>query len=68
MMVGDPDMIAASFGRCAEAGMGGIALHMLNYVDEFPLFRDEVLPRLERMGLRQPADAAVQAPGNVSTR
>jgi dimethylsulfone monooxygenase len=28
---------------------------MVNYADEFPYFRDEVLPRLERLGLRKPA-------------
>lgn len=54
IMVGDPDMIAADLARCAESGMDGIAMHLINYVDEFPLFRDEVLPRLERLGLREP--------------
>jgi len=26
----------------------------VNYVDEFPILRDEILPRMERLGLRQP--------------
>jgi FMNH2-dependent dimethyl sulfone monooxygenase len=30
-----------------------VAFSMINYLDEFPYFRDEVLPRLERMGLRE---------------
>jgi hypothetical protein len=25
---------------------------MINYLNELPLFRDEVLPRLERLGVR----------------
>ena len=32
--------------------MRGIAFSMVNYLDELPLFRDEVLPRLEEMGVR----------------
>jgi hypothetical protein len=31
----------------------GIAFSMVNYLDELPYFRDEVLPRLERIGVRQ---------------
>ncbi len=27
---------------------------LVDHVKEFPHFRDEVMPRLERMGLRQP--------------
>jgi len=57
MMVGDPDMIAADMARCSQAGMDGIAMHLINYLDEFPIFRDEVLPRLERLGLREPVPA-----------
>jgi hypothetical protein len=29
-----------------------VAISLVNYADELPYFRDEVLPRLERMGLR----------------
>jgi hypothetical protein len=25
---------------------------MINYIDDFPAIRDEVLPRMERIGLR----------------
>jgi len=31
----------------------GIAVSFVNYLDELPLFRDEVMPRLARMGWRQ---------------
>ena len=37
------------------AGLTGIAVSLVNYADELPYFRDEVLPRLERAGLRVPA-------------
>jgi len=34
--------------------LNGIAISFVNYTDELPFFRDEVLPRLERLGLRTP--------------
>ena len=51
-LVGDPEHIARELGQIAAAGFGGIALSFVNYLDEFPYFRNEVMPRLERMGLR----------------
>jgi dimethylsulfone monooxygenase len=53
-LIGTPDDIAAELKRISDAGFDGLTLAFVNYVDEFPYFRDEVLPRLERMGLRQP--------------
>ncbi len=53
-----------SMGRRAaasKAGVRGIALSFVNYLDEFPAFAAEVLPRLERLGLRVPAAAAATA-------
>jgi alkanesulfonate monooxygenase SsuD/methylene tetrahydromethanopterin reductase-like flavin-dependent oxidoreductase (luciferase family) len=52
--VGDPDRVAAGFAEISAAGFSGIAMGFVNYLDEFPFFRDEVLPRLERLGLRVP--------------
>jgi len=37
----------------SAAGFAGFAFSFVNYNDEFPFFRDEVLPRLERLGLRE---------------
>ena len=51
-LTGSPDAIANSLAQIAAAGFDGIALSFVNYLDELPLFRDEVLPRLERLGLR----------------
>jgi dimethylsulfone monooxygenase len=31
-----------------------MGISLVNYVDELPFFCDEVLPRLERLGLRTP--------------
>jgi hypothetical protein len=43
--------------QLSEAGLDGMAVGLVNYIDEFPVVRDEILPRLERLGLRQPARA-----------
>jgi alkanesulfonate monooxygenase SsuD/methylene tetrahydromethanopterin reductase-like flavin-dependent oxidoreductase (luciferase family) len=53
-MVGDPDSIAEQLAQISAAGFAGMCFSFVNYVDEFPYFRDEVLPRLERLGLRRP--------------
>jgi dimethylsulfone monooxygenase len=53
-IIGDPDQVAADLARLSEAGFTGIALSMVNYLDELPFFCAEVLPRLERLGVRVP--------------
>ena len=59
--VGDPDDVAAELAKLSAAGFAGFAFSFVNYVDEFPFFRDEVLPRLERLGLRESAEARKSA-------
>ena len=54
-IVGDPDQVADMLAGLSKAGIRGVAVSLVNYADELPYFRDEVLPRLERMGLRQPS-------------
>lgn len=54
--VGSYDDVVDEFRRMAEAGMDGVALGMVNYIDDLPAVRDEVLPRLERLRLRQPSN------------
>ena len=51
-LVGDPDTIADQLATVAEVGMTGIGLSFVNYERELPFFIAEVLPRLERKGLR----------------
>jgi FMNH2-dependent dimethyl sulfone monooxygenase len=50
--IGDPDDIAERLAAFSAVGFSGLALSFVNYADELPLFRDEVLPRLARAGLR----------------
>jgi alkanesulfonate monooxygenase SsuD/methylene tetrahydromethanopterin reductase-like flavin-dependent oxidoreductase (luciferase family) len=50
--VGTPDRIAEELASISQAGVRGIALSFVNYLDELPYFCDEVLPRLARLGLR----------------
>jgi alkanesulfonate monooxygenase SsuD/methylene tetrahydromethanopterin reductase-like flavin-dependent oxidoreductase (luciferase family) len=51
--VGDPDRVAGELAQLSEAGFTALALGFVNYIDEFPYFRDEVLPRLEALGVRE---------------
>src|SRR5262249_42603682 len=50
--VGTPDRVADELATIGKAGMRGIALSFVNYLDELPYFCDEVLPRLVRLGAR----------------
>src|SRR6516225_4124428 len=50
--VGTPDRVADELSTISKAGMRGIALSFVNYLDELPYFCDEVLPRLVRLGAR----------------
>ena len=52
-IVGDPDHVAAQLADLSRAGLTGIAVSLVNYYDELPYFADEVIGRLERMGLRE---------------
>ena len=52
-LIGDPDAVAGQLARLAAAGLTGIAVSFVNYLDELPYFCAEVLPRLARMGLRE---------------
>jgi FMNH2-dependent dimethyl sulfone monooxygenase len=51
--VGDPDDVARELKRLADIGFDGIVFSLVNYLDELPFVAAEVLPRLERMGLRK---------------
>ena len=52
-IIGDPDSVARDLAQLSAAGLAGIAMSVTNYNEELPFFCDEVLPRLERMGLRE---------------
>jgi alkanesulfonate monooxygenase SsuD/methylene tetrahydromethanopterin reductase-like flavin-dependent oxidoreductase (luciferase family) len=53
LAVGDPDTVAGALKQLADAGFDGFCFSFVSYVDELPYFIQEVLPRLERLGLRQ---------------
>jgi alkanesulfonate monooxygenase SsuD/methylene tetrahydromethanopterin reductase-like flavin-dependent oxidoreductase (luciferase family) len=52
-LIGDPDTVASQMARLAAAGLTGIAVSFVNYLDELPYFCGEILPRLARFGLRE---------------
>ncbi|MDQ8732428.1 LLM class flavin-dependent oxidoreductase [Bradyrhizobium sp. LHD-71] len=53
-LVGTPDDITAELVAMSEGGLAGSAIAFLDYLKEIPFFVQEVLPRLQRAGLRQP--------------
>ena len=53
-IIGSPDEVAGEMLKISSTGARGIALSFVNYLEELPYFCAEVLPRLTRMGLRQP--------------
>ena len=56
-VVGSYDEVAAEFKQMSDCGIDGMAIGLVNYISDFPVLRDEILPRLERLGLRLPAAA-----------
>jgi len=58
-LVGDADHIANLFANLAEAGVDGFLLTWLDYEGGLDRFGREMLPRLEKAGLRTPAAAMV---------
>jgi FMNH2-dependent dimethyl sulfone monooxygenase len=51
-LVGTPDDVAAEITRISAAGFVGFAAGLVNFIDEFPYLQAELLPRLQRLGLR----------------
>ena len=51
-IVGAPDDIVALMKRLYDGGVTALAMGFTNYLEHFPYFGDEVLPRLVREGLR----------------
>jgi alkanesulfonate monooxygenase SsuD/methylene tetrahydromethanopterin reductase-like flavin-dependent oxidoreductase (luciferase family) len=50
--VGSPDDIAEEMARMSATGLAGCTVAFVDYLTEIPFFVQEVLPRLERLGLR----------------
>ena len=56
---GSYDDAARTYQQLHDAGMDGMAVGLIDYSDDLAALRDEILPRLERLGLRSPARAGV---------
>ena len=54
IVVGDPDDVAEEMIDMSRAGLAGASICFIDYLDAMPYFIQEVLPRLERAGLREP--------------
>ena len=52
-VIGDPDAVAREFSRLRSAGLDGLAINFVDYLQELPYFAGQVLPRLVRLGLRR---------------
>src|SRR5262249_3711170 len=52
-IVGTPDDVAEEMIEMSAAGLAGASICFLDYLAAMPYFIQEVLPRLERAGLRQ---------------
>ena len=54
-LIGTPEQVAGGIIAIHKAGFRGVALSFVDYAEEFPYFRDNVLPILEAHGIRRPA-------------
>ena len=52
-LVGTPEQVADGMTQLHEAGFSGTTLSFFDYAEEFPYFRDNVLPILESRGIRR---------------
>jgi dimethylsulfone monooxygenase len=51
-VIGSYDDVAHSFLRMSDAGLDGMAIGLVNYTNDLGPLRAEVLPRMQRLGLR----------------
>lgn len=58
-LVGTAQSIAAMLAKLSEAGIDGVSLHWVDYLDGIARFRSGVLPLLEAAGLRRPFTPAL---------
>ena len=51
-IIGDPSEVADQIAHLHGAGLNGMAMALPNYLEDFEIFRVEVLPRLVERGIR----------------
>ena len=57
-VIGTPRQVADELIKLQEVGLSGTTVSFVDYIKEFPYFRDEVLPLLEEAGIRRPVAQA----------
>jgi dimethylsulfone monooxygenase len=62
-LIGSPDDVAAQLARAYTLGFSGATMAFPNYLQELPFVIAELLPRLEKLGLRQSEKHAAMAVG-----
>lgn len=55
-VIGTPGQVADKILQLHEVGFRGTTVSFVDYIKEFPYFRDEVMPLLEQAGIRKPAE------------
>jgi FMNH2-dependent dimethyl sulfone monooxygenase len=60
-LAGTPEQVAEGIIGIQRAGFRGVALSFVDYAEEFPYFRDNVLPILEANGVRRSRQSAEAA-------
>ena len=58
-IVGDPDSVTDQLAKLSDAGANAVAIGLPNYLNDLPIFVEEVLPRLEARGYRVPSPRVV---------
>jgi len=64
-LVGTPEKVADTIEEIYETGFAGMTLAFVDYVKEFPYFRDEVMPLLEKRGVRKKVRMKASGDGGV---
>jgi alkanesulfonate monooxygenase SsuD/methylene tetrahydromethanopterin reductase-like flavin-dependent oxidoreductase (luciferase family) len=54
ILAGTPDDVAGEMIEMSKAGLAGASICFIDFLQAMPYFIQEVLPRLERAGLREP--------------
>lgn len=60
LLVGTPDDVADGLEELVSIGLAGTVFGFMDYIQELPYFQQEVIPRLEKKGLRFPRAYAQQ--------
>ncbi len=61
LLKGDPKDVAQQFKAIHDAGLNGMAFGLVNFIDELPIIIDQVIPEMEKLGLRVPGTGLVDS-------